>query len=87
MDVEDGCIPVNWLKELDALLNSIPVPPSHCYLKLGLKPEVWMEITLNWQTIPMDRIELDIRHSMEGYFPLITPDSTTFGYTVSYFIT
>jgi len=46
-----------------------------------------MEITLNWQTIPMDRIELDIRYSMEGYFPLVTPGSTTFGYTVSYFIT
>ena len=46
-----------------------------------------MEITFNRQTISMDRIELDIRYSMEGYFPLVTPGSTTFGYTVSYFIT
>ena len=46
-----------------------------------------MEITVNWQTIPIDRIEMNIRHSMEGYFPLISPGSTMFGYTVSYFIT
>ena len=46
-----------------------------------------MEITFNWQNIPMDRTELDIRYTIKGYFPLVTPGSTTFGCMVSYFIT